>query len=82
MNIESTCCHFREIENLIDQMPEMIRGSLDSLYRLDLPRTEISVNTLAKKVDESHYRIKRSSQLMRNVSEKVIFHTICTKQFG
>ena len=80
MNVQSSSSHFRKIEDLINQMSKMIGRGFDPLNRFYLARTEISIHTFAKKVDETNNRIEWCPELMRYVRKKIVLHAICAQK--
>jgi hypothetical protein len=57
MNLQTAGGHLRQIENLIDQVAKVIGRSFDTLYRLYLTWSELSIHTFAKEIDKPNNRI-------------------------
>src|SRR6185437_14168483 len=82
VNFQSPGSHLGKIEYLVDEMPEMARRCLDSLNGPCLLGRQLSIDTLAQKIDKSYYRIQWRAQFVRHIREEFAFHLVDTNQFG
>jgi len=80
VNLETPGSHFCEIQNLINEMPQVRGRSFDSLDRFHLARAELSVHAIPQQINKPDNRVERSAKLVRDVCEKFAFHPIDVQQ--
>ena len=66
----------REIENVVDQREQVLRGGLDSREALFLPVGELAVDAVEQQRRVSDERVDRRAQLVRHAREKFRFEPV------
>ena len=80
--VETSCCHFREVENLVDKLAKMVCRGRNTFDRTCLTIIQFPIHTVPQQLDEADDCIEWGPQLVRHVSEKFTLHAVGSQQLG
>ena len=76
VHLQSARGDLRDVEHLIDEMPQMRCRRGDAIHRRHLARRQIAVEAVAQQLDETDDGVERRSQLVRDVGQELALRLI------